>query len=279
MWVLCSPTCSSWAPQAFSMRACAPCTTCTAAPQISWGAGSTAASGAGFTGVIVAVEGLGSFMQPPPVSRVPPLGVGFQVLWLFQLQEPLATAGGGVGAKLQVLLLILESLATGICQCAFWELRSGHPAPPGEIHVLVAVPTAGESSATARGEGGARLPAPLCPEALGCVHHLLPLGSIGVTASGYWHWNACTDGLPWNLESEDPIPAGKIHTLDVVPIAGKTSATAEGEGGGWVTYSTLCPKASGHVSLEFYVNKLIKYVLFFFTQPNDFTIYLQCYIS
>ena len=58
---------------------------------------------------------------------------------------------------------------------------------------------------------------------------------------------AHTDGLLPNLRSGDPKPAGEIHTLDVVPTAGKTTSTAGGVGGGQVFDSILCPEASEHV--------------------------------
>lgn len=60
------------------------CATCAAAPGLPGGADSATARGAGFMSVTATASGLGSCMQPVllvgPVSRVPPLRAGSQVL-------------------------------------------------------------------------------------------------------------------------------------------------------------------------------------------------------
>lgn len=104
---------------------------------------------------------------------------------------PPATAEGGVRTKSQVLLLALKSLVTGTHWCAFSDLRLGHPASASEIHILVAVPTVGETSSTVREGGwGWVTGTTVCPEASGHMCHLPPLGGAGAAASGCRHWCA-----------------------------------------------------------------------------------------
>ena len=112
------------------------------------------------------------------------------------------------------------SLVTGTCQCALWDLRSGQPAPAGEIYVSLLsllleslVPLSGEKE-------GAGLLASLCvlkPQDMCTTCHHCKVGWSGakprvlfaLAACGGWRLCQCQGlhfGLPSPGEGERPAP-------------------------------------------------------------------------
>ena len=100
---------------------------------------------------------------------------------------------------------------------------------------MVAVPTPGETSATARGGGGGWVTSTaLCPEASGRVCHLPLLEGVGATASGYHCWCTCW----WSAlkQIRGPCPCQGNSSLGYSPHCWKDQHHFP---------VLLCPRASG----------------------------------